>query len=120
MFERFYRATGVARRLVLAASCLAILAATDASACDPVTYCSVIRICSQAPAPWGAAIKEATKVDDPNVLIEKTDDCVQRSNFQGVGRYAKDWNRISDCGQNPERYLNFAHAAQRNACAAAR
>jgi hypothetical protein len=102
---------------VFAASCFGILVASDASACDPVAFCSAVGVCSRAPAPWGSAIREATAIDDPNLLLEKTADCVRRSNFQGIGRYAKDWDRIADCGGYPERYLNWAHAAEKGAWA---
>jgi hypothetical protein len=121
MFERLHTAIrfGFAARC-LGILCIGILMVSNASACDPAIYCSAIRVCSQAPAPWGPAITEATNVDDPNELMEKTEDCVRRSNFRGIGKYAKDWDRISDCGQHPERYLNFAHAAKTGACAKVR
>ncbi len=125
MFKQLAKLIGTSRGLVLAASCLAtsclgLLPSSPASACQPVTYCSIIRVCGQAPAPWGPAIRKATDEGDPLELMEKTEDCIRRSNFQGVGKYAKDWRRISDCGENPERYLKFADAAKSGTCASAR
>jgi hypothetical protein len=117
MFEQLPKLVKASRILVLAAGCLCILPTSNASACDPTIFCSAIRVCSQAPAPWGPAIREATNVDDPLELMEKTEDCVRRSNFKGIDKYAKDWDLIADCGQDPGRYLTFAHAATRGACA---
>ena len=120
MFKQFPKLIGASCGLALAASCLAVLPVSPASACEPVTYCSIIRVCSQAPAPWGQALRKATIEGDPLVIMGKTEDCVRRSNFQGIGKYAKDWNRISDCGAYPERYLKFADAAKSGTCAGAR
>ncbi|MFL6304154.1 MAG: hypothetical protein ACJ72H_11475 [Candidatus Sulfotelmatobacter sp.] len=116
MLHRFRAAA----RLVCAAGAIVILHVAEVRACNPVVFCSAIRVCTQAPSPWGPALREGTKVGDPLVIMERTDDCVRRSHFQGIGRYAKDWKRISDCGAYPQRYLNFAYAARRGACAGVR
>ncbi|MFL6304173.1 MAG: hypothetical protein ACJ72H_11580 [Candidatus Sulfotelmatobacter sp.] len=69
MLQRFRAAA----RLVCAAGAIVILHVAEVRACHPVVFCSAIRICTQAPAPWGPALREGT----------------------GIGRYAKDWKRIS-------------------------